>query len=51
MIPESLNPILLKGETLIVSGIHIATNKLVDIKIISKTDLTAPEIEQLRDQV
>lgn len=38
--PENLNPILQKGEYLIVTGIHIATNKFVDIKYVSKTELS-----------
>lgn len=48
-IPENMNPLLQKGESITVSGLHIATNKLVDIKFISKIDLNVPEIELLRD--
>lgn len=46
-----MNPILQKGESVTVTGIHIATNKFVDIKFISKTDLSVTEVELLRDQV
>lgn len=46
-----MNPILQKGESVTVTGLHIATNKFVDIKFISKTDLSVTEVELLRDQV
>ena len=46
-----MNPILQKGESVTVTGIHIATNKFVDIKFFSKTDLSVTEVELLRDQV